>query len=581
MERDDRINILPPEVSQKIAAGEVVDRPASIVKELLENSLDAGARRIQIEIERAGKDLIRVRDDGTGIHPEDIEKVFLRHATSKIKDSDDLTHILTLGFRGEALYSISAVSHLRLRSLRRGFEGWEVEVKGGEILSKRPTAMNPGTEVIVRQLFFNTPARRKFLKSESTELRNIVRTVTPYLLTHPDVEITLSHNRNTLIDRLPPGDIPERAERLFGIPKDQLLFGSAELKDPHISLIYLLGSNQVRLPRRNAQFTFVNRRPVYHAGLSSAINQTYKTIMPPNSYPAFFLWIEIDPHLVDVNIHPTKREIRFQKENLVVSKIASFLQHKLTSFLGRGAIAVLTTHERRVDSQRQAPPQKTYQPKAEYHFSRPDLPSPVVRDRSPDYQSGETKTANLREELARARPVGVTLNKYGILEGEESLILIDMHAAQERINYERLLKAGPSQTQQLLSPIIVSLSKEEELALQDLLPALEEFGFEIRPWKDGAIAIHAHPALIKDPVAAIKEILFGDVPLLKTEQMREIMARKACRMSLMAGDKMGIEELKRLKADLLACDNPLACPHGRPTMIRLTDAQLERLFRRR
>ena len=581
MEREHRINILPPEVSQKIAAGEVVDRPASIVKELLENSLDAQATRIHIEVEKAGKDLIRVRDDGIGIHPEDIEKVFLRHATSKIKDDEDLTHISTLGFRGEALYSISAVSHLRLRSLRRGFEGWEVEVRGGEILSKRPTGMNPGTEVSVRQLFFNTPARRKFLKSEPTELRNIVKTVIPYLLTHPEVEITLSHNRNTLIDRLPLGDIPERVQRLFGIPKEQLLFGSAELTDPHLRLSYLLGSNQVNLPRRNAQYIFVNRRPVYHAGLSTAINQIYKTIMPPNSYPAFFLWIEIDPHLVDVNIHPTKREIRFQKENLIVSKIASFVQHKLTSFLSGGSIAVLTPHRRQDDSPKQISPKKGPPSKVEYHPPRPELSSPLVRESPADYQSGEVKTTDLREELARARPVGVVLNKYGILQGEDSLILVDMHAAQERINYERLLKAGPSQSQQLLSPLIIPLSKDEELALQDLLPALEEFGFEIRPWKDGAIAVHAHPALIKDPGAVVKEILSGDVPLLKTEQMKEIMARKACRMSLMAGDKMGIEELKKLKTDLLTCENPLACPHGRPTMIRLTDAQLERLFRRR
>ena len=600
MEKENRINVLPPHIANKIAAGEVVERPASVVKELLENSLDAGADEVRIQIVDAGKKQIRVRDNGIGIQPDDLEKAFLRHATSKIASIDDLFAITFMGFRGEALFSIAAVSRVLLRSKVKGKDAWEIEVVSGRVNAKRPTSMTDGTEVIVSNLFFNTPARLKFLKSDRTEERQIINTVLPYTIIYPEKQITLASDKREIIGQMEK-DLLKRIERLFGIEPSNTITGEAQLTTHRARIRFVLTDINIRRPKRDCQFIFVNRRPVVIPALQAVINKAYRVILPEGSFPAFFIWIDLSPEDVDVNIHPTKREVRFKEEGIIYS-IGRFIErslsgtspvavdlHKLktapqflgarkTTFTDKGTLrerlsAYPHLKEEKISfssGERIKEPSAVYgvSPKKEFSFFKESL---------------DKRDEGIKDEIKRFRPIGVFMNKYGLAEAGSSLYVIDMHAAQEKVAYERLLKqieTGNIDVQNLLTPIPIRLSIEEIEVFDEIKDVFSEMGFDISEWKDNTIAINAYPVIIKDIETAVRQILSEKISISDISQVKEMIARRACRGSIMAGDSLSLENLIQLLEDMKTLNAPLTCPHGRPTIAVITDEDLERFFLR-
>ncbi len=590
MEKIPRINILPEDVYRKIAAGEVVDRPSSVVKELVENSLDAQAKKIEIHIKSAGKELISVKDDGVGIYVEDMEKAILPHATSKITCAQDLMRISSFGFRGEALYSISSVSNMTLRSRVDGQDvGWEIEVRAGRIVGRRPVSMQKGTEVLVRALFFNTPGRRKFLKSDRTENGHIIRTVLPYILTYPQKDISLYiDGKGVLASR--GNSREERICSLFGIEKGSLI--SSQSKFGEVIIESILGSPQLRRVRRDQQFLFVNDRPVYHQGLLSAINKVYRAMMPGEYYPVFFMWLTLPSEMIDVNIHPQKREVKFRSEKELISQIARYVEKRIRFALMPSSIKV--DYHGRSSSGPFLAKERIEGQKVEERRGKYALPPQCKgKDKDRELFRGERgveqgqigeNTGDLVSLLGKARPVGVVFRKYGLLEVGDGLLVVDMHAGQERVNYERLLKgyrSGRMDIQELLSPEVVSLSIEEMMIWEKMREELEKMGFHTSLWAEDKIAIHSHPVLVRMPREAVKELLGSEELRLGTiTDVKEFLARKACRSSIMAGDNLGIEHLQQLQKDLLSCSHPLSCPHGRPTIIFLPEKRLDDLFLR-
>ena len=324
-----KVTVLSPDVIAKIAAGEVVDRPASVIKELLENALDAGATSIEIHLKDAGKELIHIKDNGCGIGRVDLEKLFQRHATSKITSIDDLETLHSMGFRGEALYSIGAVSDVTLRT-QKNKDAWAIQVRGGERLDLSPAAASGhGTDIKVSELFFNTPARRKFLKSSTAELNAILNLVLPYALIYPEKKFLLSNAERTLLDLRAAPNRLDRAAAALGLPMQDLIETDQEFVQEKIRVRLILGNINVQRPRRNLQFIFINNRPVDSKNLSFNVNDVYKLILPPGVYGAFILDISIDPVNVDVNIHPTKREVRIKDEAKLISMVRRLVEYQL------------------------------------------------------------------------------------------------------------------------------------------------------------------------------------------------------------------------------------------------------------
>jgi DNA mismatch repair protein MutL len=325
-----KVNILPPDVIAKIAAGEAVDRPASVVKELLENAIDAGATSIEIHLKEAGRELIHIKDNGSGIAREDLEKIFQRHATSKISIIENLEHLQSLGFRGEALYSIAAVSDVTLSSRISQEEGWQIHIRGGVRQNLEPVGLsNAGTEIKIAELFFNTPARRKFLKNNASELHQILNIVLPYTLIYPEKRFVLTHTGRTLLDLRSAPSRLDRAAAALNARMDHFLEVAQEFVEEKIQIKMILGNINIQRPRRDLQFIFINNRPVESKNLSFNLNDVYKLIMPPGVYGAFIVDITLDPANVDVNIHPTKREVRIKDEAVIIRLLRRMTEYQL------------------------------------------------------------------------------------------------------------------------------------------------------------------------------------------------------------------------------------------------------------
>ncbi|HOV22565.1 MAG TPA: DNA mismatch repair endonuclease MutL [bacterium] len=564
-----KINVLPEKVISKIAAGEVVERPSSVLKELLENSIDAKSSKIFVEIEKAGEKLIKVVDNGVGIDQEDIGYVFSRYATSKIKDEKDLEKILSLGFRGEALYSIGVVSDVILRSRSKGDEiGTEIHIRGGKELSRKKVGMSEGTIVEVRELFFNTPVRKKFLKSDTTELRQILNVFLPYAILFYNVEFKLIHNKREIFYLPTTSDLKERVKSATGINSDELIL--IEKKFDNFSVNFLLGNINIQRPRRDLQFLYVNKRPVYNFNILNSINRVYRAILPPDVYPAFFIMIEIDPEMVDVNIHPTKREIKIKNENEIIKLIGEEIYYTLVE-KGKG---------------------KKVERKSVYIERKEEgiEPQPIKERGIFDFKTEdreETKEKdNLKNKLKDITFIGVLKNKYIFFQGEETLFVFDQHAVHERINYEKFLaqiKSKNIEIQKLLTPIIVKLTKEEMVIYEEIKEKIENCGFLTTRWSEDEVAIHGYPTFLKNPEFSLRTI-FTDIvspqgPSAKIIDEEKI-ARSACRSSIMAGDKISEGECLSLIKQLLKCENPFVCPHGRPTVIEFPISFFDRQFLR-
>ena len=606
------IRILPSELIDQIAAGEVIERPASVIKELVENSLDAGARRIEVDIERGGVGLMRVRDDGSGIAAEELPVAICRHATSKIAALDDLAAIATLGFRGEALPSIGSVSRLRVISHpTRAERAAEIGIDGGTATTVRPAAHPPGTTVEVRDLFFNIPARRKFVRSAATETGHIARLIERLALSRPDVSFRLRNGERVLLDAPLPAREPAGEERLAQVLGRELL--ASLIPCSHSSgPVQLTGWISLPTASRaqpDQQFWFVNGRCVRDKLLASAVRLGYRDVLYHGRHAAYVLHLSLDPHLVDVNAHPAKLEVRFRDS------------HQIHEFIFRAIEQVLAATRPEAGAIPAANAQAVL-PDAAIRTSGPTsigsgargtsgaLPlyapqshelslSPWVLARAvSETQLGEP-SASLMERTGRDPgaagypPLGVPLAQlhgiYILAQSEEGLILVDMHAAHERVLYERLKAdrgTGPVASQLLIEPLIVSVKPHELDAVLENPEAWERAGFEIDSVGPTSLALRRIPALlaherVTDIVKSVIEDLAREDGLHHLDAAADrFLGTLACRTSIHARRRLTLPEMDALLRQMEATDRANQCNHGRPTWTRLTLGELDQLFLR-
>lgn len=591
-----KINVLPPEIVSKIAAGEVIERPSSVVKELVENALDAQTDTIELYLKQAGKNLIQINDRGAGIDQADIDKIFLRHSTSKISGIEDLYNISSLGFRGEALYSIGSISDVTLRSKTANQDtGWAIHMRGGEKLGLKPVNMQVGTEIEVKELFFNTPARRKFMKTDTAELNQILNIFIPYAMLYPEVRFLLKHYEKTLLDLHPDKSCINRIAAVLHLKTDHIIEAYKKSDEADMSIRLFLGDINIQRARRDMQFIFVNGRPVQNYSLNFHLNQVYKLVFPQNVYPFFAAFISVPKENLDVNVHPTKREVKIKDDRALVHIVRPLCEHALMS----------AGQPKKIKTAWSMSPDKTATIQA------PGVQKEMFRAVPSSQQTEETaastkeakakqyvlftghkdateqleglvmnKQESLKNKLFTARFIGSFLKKYLFYESGSSLLLVDQHAAQERIAYEQLLKqieSGKIETQQLLTPLVMQLSTQEMLVWDEAKEKLEEIGLSTTLWDKESIAIHAHPELISTPEISVRNILAGEQVARCNNEM---LARWACRSSIMAGDEVQQKAAEYLCKRLLECDDPFTCPHGRPTVVEIEEKFLNKQFLR-
>ena len=644
-----KINLLPEHIYNKIAAGEVVERPASVLKELLENSLDAHATRISVRIQKAGSDMIAVVDDGDGMDADDALLCFEAHATSKITQESDLFSISTMGFRGEALPSIASVSKITLRTRRRDLpEGCEVTIHGGKMISDRPAGCAPGTEIIVRDLFFNTPARKKFLRSPGTEEHHIAEMMTNLALAHPEISFELTIDNRKFMNSPGSADLMPRIRQLFGREyADSLLPLAGERNG--IEITGFIARRSFTRTTRAEQRLFVNCRPVESPGIFRAVRDGCGPVLDKGRYQPCILFIRIDPARVDVNVHPAKREVRFSREFEVTAAVRNAVAQAMRE-TDETAASLGTVYVPVPADEVPFPPHSASGPEQlalPSFFSRenaPALPSAAnpaeasagegaqsenlqddsdmdrilktaFLDYTPQNQRAEIKKASELPGLDTEKPsgevfpersvsssaggepessgnslglriVGILNHTYIIAEKADGLILIDQHAAHERILFEKILKGvDGTWSQRLLIPVTLELSRAEIVFVRKNNALLEKIGFEAEPFGPNTIKLNAIPAALSQDSSGS---LFKDMLADLTENGSpgeaigyERIAMCACKAAVKANDQLSMEEAAALLRQLSYCDLPFACPHGRPTILNISMKEIERRFGRR
>ncbi len=587
------IHILPPDVADKIAAGEVVERPASVVKELIENSLDAGATDIKVDIREGGKRLIRVLDNGSGMRQAEAPLALQRHATSKLQNAADLEHISTLGFRGEALAAISAVSKTTLVTRHAGeATGIEIKMEGSRILSQRAIGAPPGTQISIEHLFWNTPARLKFLRTDTTEAGHISKIVTRYALAYPQVRFSYSNEGRLLFQSPGNDDRRQTLVKVYGakIARQMLAVGAKDGPN-HVDVRVSGFVSQPSLHRNNRSYIelFVNRRYVQDRNLSFAVIQAYHTLLPVGRYPIAVLFIEMDPALVDVNVHPTKAEVRFREASLVFRAV----QRAVVAALHAGAPLAAWQDERpslpgragwaaRRQALLQAGENQPSPAQSALDLGRHSAPAPSTPPAAPPSTAPSPSAT-----LPPLRPVGQVAAAYLVAEGPEGMYLIDQHAAHERILYEQIVQAEatPIARQQLLQPLTIELGSQLAGLIAEHLPLLQQSGFDIEPFGEGSYLLRAVPAFMgkQDPeelLLAVAESLAARSDLVGQAREEELVKTICKRLAIKAGQVLSLAEQRALLAQLEACENPRTCPHGRPTTLHLSAEQLQRQFGR-
>jgi len=589
-----RIQILSDHVANKIAAGEVVDRPASVLKELMENALDAGATDLDVEIVEGGRKALVVTDNGCGMNRQDALLSVERHATSKIRDVDDIERISTLGFRGEALAAIAAVSRFALTTRSRDSDsGTELNMIGGKLQDVRDAGCPAGTSVAVRNLFFNVPARKKFLRTDQTEAAHVRHTFLVYAVSHPHVGMCLRVDGQEAY-RLPPdSSLEDRIRDLFGLDLVRALRPISH-RQPGVDISGFASTPQITRGDKNDQYLFINRRPAAAALLSYAVQEGYGSMVIKGRYPVVFLFLQMEPTLVDVNVHPTKREVRFRQPILVrdsvIESIREALARKVTG----------TSDTPSLPGSPPAPPERL----AESLLEITDLPAlkafsypriPLTREPSAGAAADD---APVRPAEARATPaapwtwcrvLGQIGGLYVILETDEGMVLMDPHAAHERVIYERLLKsAGETEapSQGLLVPDTVELGPRDAAVVRDQLGLLKQMGFGVAEFGKDAFVVDALPACLggANSSAVLSEVATAlersGAPRGAGRWEREAIAQAASRAAVHARDRLSLREVEELVVELAKTEMPYTCPHGRPTVISMSFQDLNRKFGR-
>lgn len=581
------IHLLLPEVASQIAAGEVIERPASVVKELIENSLDAGAQFISVNVEGGGRSLIEVSDDGAGIAPNELPLAVARHATSKLTSADDLFHISTLGFRGEALASIGSVALLTITSRQANDElGARLRVEAGQAGSAQTTGAPIGTLIRVENLFFNVPARLKFLKNDSTERTQIDALITRYAMAYPKVRFHLKQEARLALQTSGNGDRREVLSALYGVDTArQMLEVLADYDDLRvtgfISPISLTRSN-----RKEITF-FVNGRPVQDSMLTTALLQAYHNLLMVGRFPMAVLFLEMPPHALDINVHPAKAEVRFQDRDQVFSAVQRAVRRALLAY----------TQVPDLDASLSNFPAWKYPGDAPNRSIDPAWGMSAELRGGPQDETQISHASTLQTPGQASLPgksapllrlVGQLASTYLVAEGPDGLYLIDQHAAHERVLFERFMsqRSGDIPSQALLQPVQVDLPPAGARLLCDQIPLLEKLGFHIEPFGPTTFLVRELPTLLAgSPVAEAVKVVVEDFEEDETPLQAEIEARiiaRVCkRAAVKAGHVLSVEEQQALLYDLEACQSPRTCPHGRPTMIHIPVDLLERQFGRK
>jgi DNA mismatch repair protein MutL len=612
-----RIRLLSETVASQVAAGEVVERPASVVKELIENSIDAGARKIDTVIRRGGISLVRVIDDGCGMDRDDALLSLERHATSKIRSAADLQAVATLGFRGEALPSIASVSRFRLTTRERdAVAGTEIVVNGGKIDIVRDGGEAPGTQVEVRSLFYNLPARRKFLRSENTESRNIEHQIHLQAIGHPQIGFSLLRDDRMLFQLPAAVTLGDRIRDLYGMELLERLVEINDTPSRNIRIGGFIGQAGLSRQTRAQQLIFVNGRAIENVLLTAAIREGYHTALMKGQYPVTFLFLELDPAGVDVNVHPAKREVRFRDPTAIREAIVDSIQQTLE----RGRVAwqerfhgpsiVPTTGLTEVAPNLKLRPEIVAPQEAHRELphlgpsvagvvqtgrsSAPQAVGQALRLPAEQIDSASDALALQRSQRLAAQQqfqiIGVLSKLYVLMENADGLVLVDQHAAHERVLFEELRRRMEEQgvpTQKLLLPQTFDVPPRDADWIERNISILQKMGIGIESFGPGTFKIDSLPGFLKvsDPAQFMRKVI-DDLKSAgnSTSPMRlgeEMIATTVCRHAVKANDPLRYPEIEKLIRDLLACDLPYCCPHGRPTMIQISLPELEKKFGRK
>ena len=627
-----KIRVLADHVANQIAAGEVVERPASVAKELVENSIDAGSTRITIEIEAGGRRLLKVSDDGEGMVRDDAVLAFERHATSKIRASEDLAAIGTLGFRGEALASIASVAKVELTTSLEGAKAaTRVTIEGGRMRDVKDAAHPRGTTIAVRDLFFNIPARRKFLRSEATETYHLTNLVTHYALAHPEIAFTFVNNGREVVRAAPAKDLRERAYQIFGAEFLENLLEVDGGDDAIARVTGFVSAPRDRRTSRDSQYLFVNRRFVRDRTIGRSLSEGYRSILPHGVYPAALLFIETPLEEVDVNVHPAKTEVRFRRQAAVADAVREAVKDALATagyvrpeeterpvevynerIVTASASASSSVADFNVPSGPVKPPQPLPQPRID--FVPPPIVEPPVFEASGDeiardveamIQSAQAAAPsaksvfNSAEKLARVpppeslssniRPLGQLNESFIIATDDDGLLLIDQHVAHERVlfdKYRGLEAERRTESQQLLVPETFDLTPAQAVVFDDLAPELEKYGFELMRLSGRTVAIKATPADLpaseaRNMLAELLDTVDAEKKNSARETLRdEIAASLACHAAIKVNMPLAPEKMRWLIDRLMQTSSPTTCPHGRPVILRLKTKDILKGFHR-
>jgi len=617
-----QIRLLPETVASQVAAGEVVERPASVVKELIENSIDAGAQKIDIIIRRGGISLVRVIDDGYGMDRDDALLSLERHATSKIRSAADLQAVATLGFRGEALPSIASVSRFRLTTREAGaLAGTEIVVNGGRLEIVRDGGEAPGTQVEVRSLFYNLPARRKFLRSENTESRNIEHQIHLQAIGHPQIGFSLLRDDRVLFQLPAAATLGDRVRDLYGVELLERLVAVNGTALPKVQISGFIGRAGVSRQTRTQQLVFVNGRAIDSSLITAAIREGYHTALMKGQYPVTFLFLELDPAVVDVNVHPAKREVRFRDPTAVREAIVRCIQNiledgraawqeKFRAPLSSPPVSPNASPDLRLRPEVSAPVESH----RELPYPGPAVAGVVDAGRAQAYSIGatpetveqalrlQTKTVDsasdahaLQRQSSKTAPqqfqiIGVLNKLYVLMENADGLVLVDQHAAHERILFEELRRRMEEQgvpTQKLLLPQTFDVPPRDADWIERNISILQKMGIGIESFGPGTFKIDSVPSFlsVSDPAQFMRKVMDDlNSATNSASAMRlgeEMIAKSVCRHAVKANDPLRYPEVEKLIRDLLDCDLPYCCPHGRPTMIQISLLELEKKFGRK
>ena len=583
-----KIKIMSESLSNKIAAGEVVEKCASVVKELIENSIDAGSTYIKVDLIDSGTKSIKVTDDGVGMDEEDALLCFEAHATSKLLNEEDLFNINTLGFRGEALPSIASVSIVNLKT-SNGETGISYSLEGGVLKSKEKGDLRRGTIIEVRDLFFNTPARLKYLNSLYSELSNVISVIDRAALSHTNIRFTLTNNDKVLLQTDGSGNLLKTINQIYGTDVSRKMLKINTYNDDYTVDGYI-SMPEVNKSNRNHIITIVNGRVVKNSELNKVINDSYHKYKPDNRYPVVILNIEVDPFLTDVNIHPSKQDIKFSNFEDLKEIVSKEIERVLdNNFLGVDA----STHEVSLDNVvRKIEPVKEeskYEEVKELVMDFSTSSDNMIKEEENNYNYVEEETKEDVKPFPKLYIAGQVLGTYIVCHNEKGMYLIDQHAAAERYNYEKYKKAMANPTHETISmlfPMNIEYPKDEFLIIKNNLEFIRSLGIEIEEFGDSSFVIKAHPAWFKEGLEElfVRNVLEKIITMDKHFDLERfndsISAMMACKASVKANTDLSMEEMQKIINDLETCKNPYNCAHGRPTIIHYPIYELEKLFKR-